>query len=52
MASGNSKGINVMIAAADEDTFVIIQDIKSAKVAWEALQTTFEGTNKVKINKL
>ncbi|KAA0052057.1 gag-pol polyprotein [Cucumis melo var. makuwa] len=51
-AVGNSSALNALFNAIDPNIFKLINTCKSAKVAWNTLEVTFEGTSKVKISRL
>ncbi|KAG7579060.1 Zinc finger CCHC-type [Arabidopsis thaliana x Arabidopsis arenosa] len=48
----NSKALNAIYNAIDVGKFRMISSYKTAKEVWEALETTYEGTSKVKQTKL
>ena len=50
LANANSKAINAIFCGADE--FHRISHVEIAKEAWTILETTYEGTKKVKDMKL
>lgn len=52
LATGNSRVANAIIVGVDEDNYMLISDCHTAKSARDILQLTFEGTNKVKTNRL
>ena len=52
IANANSKALNVIFCGVYPDEFHRISHITVAKEAWEILETTYEGTKKVKDNKL
>ena len=51
-ANANSKALNVIFCGVSLDEFHRISHITVAKEAWEILETTYEGTKKVKDTKL
>ena len=51
-ANVNSKALNVIFCGVSLDEFHRISHIIVAKEAWEILETTYEGTKKVKDTKL
>ena len=52
LANANSKAINVIFCGVSTDTFHRILHVKIALEAWMILETTYEGTKKVKDTKL
>ena len=52
MASANSKALNAIFCGVSPDEFHKISYVTIAKEAWEILETTYEGTKKVKDTKL
>ncbi|CAM8956647.1 unnamed protein product [Rhodiola kirilowii] len=44
---GNSKAMNAIFSAVDENVMKLIINCEVAKEAWDILQTAFEGTDKV-----
>ena len=50
--NANSKAFNVIFCGVSPDEFHRIFHITVAKEAWEILETTYEGTKKVKDTKL
>ena len=50
--NANSKDLNVIFCGVSPDEFHRISHITVAKKAWEILETTYEGTKKVKDTKL
>ena len=50
--NANSKALNAIFCGVSLDEFHKISHITVAKEAWEILETTYEGTNKVKDTKL
>ena len=52
LAIANSKAINVIFYGVSNDEFHKISHMKIAKEAWRILETTYEGTKKVKDTKL
>ena len=51
-ANANSKALNAIFYGVSLDEFHRISHITIAKEAWEILETTYEGTKKVKDTKL
>ena len=51
-ANANSKALNAIFCGVSPDEFHKISHITVAKEAWEILETTYEGTKKVKDTKL
>ena len=51
-ANLNSKALNALFSAVNNEEFKKISSIKTAKEAWTILQTTYEGTKAVKDSKL
>ena len=51
-ANANSKVLNAIFCGVSLDEFHRISHITFAKEAWEILETTYEGTKKVKDTKL
>ena len=51
-ANANSKVLNEIFCGVSPDEFHRISHITIAKEAWEILETTYEGTKKVKDTKL
>ena len=51
-ANANSKVLNAIFCGVSPDEFHKISHITIAKEAWEILETTYEGTKKVKDTKL
>ena len=51
-ANANSKVLNAIFYGISPDEFHRISHITVAKEAWEILETTYEGTKKVKDTKL
>ena len=51
-ANANSKALNEIFYGVSSDEFHSISHITVAKEAWEILETTYEGTKKVKDTKL
>ena len=47
-ANANSKVLNAIFCGVSLDEFHRISHITVAKEAWEILETTYEGTKKVK----
>ena len=52
MANANSKAINVIFYGVSTNEFHRISHVESTKEAWTILETTYEGTKKVKDTKL
>ena len=52
VANANSKALNATFCGVSPDEFHRISHITIAKAAWEILETTYEGTKKVKDMKL
>ena len=50
--NANSKALNAIFCGVSPDEFHKISHITIAKEAWEILETTYEGTKKVKDTKL
>ena len=51
-SNANSKALNVIFCGVSPDEFHRISHITIAKEAWQILETTYEGTKKVKDTKL
>ena len=51
-ANANSKALNAIFCGVFPEEFHRISHITIAKEAWEILETTYEGTKKVKDTKL
>ena len=51
-ANANSKALNAIFCGVSLDEFHRISHITFAKEAWKILETTYEGTKKVKDTKL
>ena len=51
-ANANSKAINVIFCGVFTDEFHKISHVETTKEAWTILETTYEGTKKVKDMKL
>ena len=51
-SNANSKALNVIFCDVSPDEFHKISHITIAKEAWEILETTYEGTKKLKDTKL
>ena len=51
-ANANSKALNAIFCGVSPDEFHRISYITIVKEAWEILETTYEGTKKVKDTKL
>ena len=52
LANANSKSINAIFYGVSIDEFHRMSHVKSAKEVWTILETTYEGTKKVKDTKL
>ncbi|KAK2359745.1 hypothetical protein QL285_085090 [Trifolium repens] len=52
LAHGNSKALNALFNGVDKNMFRLIKQCTVAKDAWEILETTHEGTSKVKMSRL
>ena len=52
VANANRKALNAIFCGVSPDEFHRISHITVAKEAWEILETTYEGTKKVKDTKL
>ena len=52
LANANSKAINVIFYGVSTNQFHRISHVDTAKEAWTILETTYEGTKKVKDMKL
>ena len=48
LANDNSKAINAIFCGVSTDEFHRISHVNTAKEAWTILETTYEGTKKVK----
>ena len=48
LANANSKAINAIFCGVSTDEFHKISHVGTAKEAWTILETTYEGTKKVK----
>ena len=51
-SNANSKALNVIFCGMSPDEFHQISHITIANEAWQILETTYEGTKKVKDTKL
>ena len=51
-SNASSKALNEIFCGVSPDEFHMISRITVAKEAWEILETTYEGTKKVKDTKL
>ena len=51
-SNANSKALNAIFCGVSPDEFHRISHISIAKEAWQILETTYEGTKKVKDIKL
>ncbi|CAM8980362.1 unnamed protein product [Rhodiola kirilowii] len=49
---GNSKAMNAIFLAVDENVMKLIIKCEVAKEAWDILQTAFEGTDKVRNSRM
>ncbi|CAM8965633.1 unnamed protein product [Rhodiola kirilowii] len=49
---GNSKAMNAIFSAVDETVMKLIINCEVAKEAWDILQTSFEGTDKVRNSRM
>ena len=52
LTSANSKAINAIFCGVSPDEFHRISHMKTTKEAWTILETSYEGTKKVKDMKL
>ena len=52
VANANSKAFNALFCGVSLDEFHRISHMSIAKEAWQILETTYEGTKKVKDTKL
>ena len=52
LANANNKAINAIFYGVSTDEFHRISHVETAKEAWTILETTYEGTKKVKDTKL
>ena len=52
LANANSKAVNAIFCGVSPNEFHRISHVKIAKEAWKILETTYEGTKKVKDTKL
>ena len=52
LANANGKVINAIFYGVSTDEFHRILHVETAKEAWTILETTYEGTKKVKDTKL
>ena len=52
LANANSKAVNAIFCGLSTDEFHRISHVETAKEAWMILETTYEGTKKVKDTKL
>ena len=52
LANANSKAINTIFSGVFTDEFHKIFHVETAKEAWKILETTYEGSKKVKDTKL
>jgi hypothetical protein len=50
--NANTKALNTIFAVVGPNEFKLISTCKSAKDAWENLQTVYEGTSTVRLSKL
>ncbi|GAA0161775.1 hypothetical protein LIER_18012 [Lithospermum erythrorhizon] len=51
-ALGNCKALNAIFCVVSPEVFILISSCTVAKEAWEILQTTYEGTLKVRMSRL
>ena len=51
-SNANSKALNAIFSGMSPDEFYLISHITIAKESWQILETTYEGTKKVKDTKL
>ncbi|CAM8999210.1 unnamed protein product [Rhodiola kirilowii] len=49
---GNSKAMNAIFSAVDENVMKLIINCEVAKEAWDIQETAFEGTNKVRNSRM
>ncbi|CAM8908593.1 unnamed protein product [Rhodiola kirilowii] len=49
---GNSKAMNAIFSAVDENVMKLIINCEVEKEAWDILQTTYEGTDKVRNSRM
>ena len=52
IALGNSKALNAIFNGIDKNIFRLVNTCEVAKDAWGILQSTHEGTSKVKMSRL
>ena len=52
LANVNSKAVNAIFCVVSTNEFHKISHVETAKEAWKILETTYEGTKKVKDTKL
>ena len=52
LANANSKAINAIFCGVSTDEFHRISHVETTKEAWTILESTYEGTKKVKDTKL
>ena len=52
VANANSKALNAIFCGVSPDEFHKISHVTIAKEVWQILETTYEGTKKVKDTKL
>ena len=52
VANANSKALNAIFCGVSPNKFHKISHVSIAKKAWQILETTYEGTKKVKDTKL
>ena len=52
VSNANSKALNAIFCGVSSDEFHRISHMTIAKEAWKILETTYEGTKKVKDTKL
>ncbi|GAA0139493.1 hypothetical protein LIER_01022 [Lithospermum erythrorhizon] len=48
----NDKALNAIFNAVDINVFKLINTYTVAKIAWDTLETTYEGTQKVRMSRL
>ena len=52
VANANNEALNAIFCGVSPDEFLKISHVTIAKEAWQILETTYEGTKKVKDTKL
>jgi len=52
LANANSKAINAIVCGVSIDKYHKISHVQTSQEAWKILETTYEGTKKVKDTKL